>query len=61
MVFGSKNKELLEINFFLPSHIYLRSWQIIKFGEKKLGIIGDALRIGREELLGDSKKISQKG
>ena len=41
---------------FLPSHIYLRSWQIIKFGEEKLGIIGDALRIGREELLGDSKK-----
>ena len=41
--FMSKNRELLEMEFFLSLHIYLGSWQITSFGEKKLGTLGDAL------------------
>ena len=43
LIFWSKNRELLEIDSFLPSHIYLGSWQTINFGKKILGTLGDAL------------------
>jgi len=41
--FWSKNKELLEMDSFLPSHTYLGSWQTISFEKKILGTLGDAL------------------
>jgi hypothetical protein len=31
------------MNFSLPSYIYLGSWQIISFGKKILGTVGDVL------------------
>ena len=43
LIFGSKNRELLEIDSFLPSHIYLGSWQITTCREKIIGTLGDAL------------------
>jgi len=33
--FGSKNRKLLEMDFFLLPHTYLRSWQTISL-EKKI-------------------------
>ena len=44
LIFGSKNRELLEIDSFLPPYTYLGSWQTTRFGENILGTIGDALR-----------------
>ena len=43
LIFFSNNRKLLEINFSLPSYTYLGSWQIISFGKKILGTVGDAL------------------
>ena len=43
LVFEDKNRKLLEIDSFLPSHTYLESCQTIKFEEKILGTLGDAL------------------
>ena len=43
LIFGSKNRKLLEIDSFLPSHIYLGSWQTTSFGKKIFGTLGDAL------------------
>ena len=40
---GRKNREVLEIDFFLPPHTYLGSWQT-SFEEKVLGTLGDAFR-----------------
>ena len=45
LIFWSKNRELLEIDSFLPSHIYLGSWQTINFGKKIFGTVGDALTL----------------
>ena len=42
-IFRSKSGELLEIDSFPPRYIYLGSWETIRFGEKKLGTVGDAL------------------
>ena len=39
LIFGSKNRELLEIDSFLPPYIYLGSWQTINFGEKILELL----------------------
>ena len=34
LYFGSNNRELLEVDFFLPPYIYLGRWQITSFGKK---------------------------
>jgi len=43
LIFEDKNRKLLEMDSFLPSHTYLGSCQTIKFEEKILGTLGDAL------------------
>ena len=43
LIFWSKNRELLEIDSFLPPYTYLGSWQTTSFGEKILETLGDAL------------------
>jgi len=43
LIFRSKNRELLEIDFFLPLRTYFGSSQTTKFGEYFLGTLGDAL------------------
>ena len=44
-IFRSKYGELLEMYSFLHPYTYLESWQTINFGKKKLGTIGDALKL----------------
>jgi len=41
--FWEKNRELLEMDSFLPSYTYLGSWQTTTFREKILETLGDAL------------------
>lgn len=43
LIFEDKNRKLLEMDSFLPSHTYLESCQTIKFEEKILATLGDAL------------------
>jgi len=42
LIFRNKNRELLEINSFLPPYTYLGSWQTTSFGEKILETLEDA-------------------
>jgi len=44
-IFWSKNRKLLEIDFFFSSNTYLRIWQTTSFEEKILETLGDAIRL----------------
>ena len=60
LYFGSNNRELLEVDFFLPPYIYLGRWQITSFGKKK--ILGTSPLIILKYLLGHlSKPVIGKG
>ena len=44
-IFWSKNRKLLEIDFFFSSNTYLRILQTTSFEEKILETLGDAIRL----------------